>query len=92
MDHPYQLIAVTSLLCGLTAGHVMYRADFCVAAACRDIFLFRDYFMARMLLLVVVVSALLFEAARLAGLLGPCSAGRCCPGCPRGKQADALRL
>jgi hypothetical protein len=69
MDHPYLLIAVTSLVCGLAAGHVMYRSDFCVAAACRDIFLFRDYFMARMLLLVVVVSALLFEAARLAGLL-----------------------
>jgi len=60
---------VTSLLCGLTAGHVMYRADFCVAAAFRDIFLFRDYFMARMMLVVAVAAAVLYEAARLAGLL-----------------------
>lgn len=61
----------------------MHRADFCVTACFRDIFLFRDFFLMRQMLLLVVVSMVLFEAGRLSGaislypfpLLGPPSLG-----------------
>ena len=47
----------------------MHRSDFCMAGAFRDLFLFRTTFMLRMLVLAVVASMILFEAARLMGLL-----------------------
>lgn len=61
----------------------MHRSDFCVTACFRDIFLFRDFFMMRQLLLLIVSSMLLFEVGRLTGaisiypfpLLGPPSLG-----------------
>ncbi len=62
-------IMAAGLGIGLFAGVVMHRGDFCLAAAFRDIFLFRNSFMLRTLLLLVVASGLLFEAARRLGLL-----------------------
>lgn len=71
LEQPYLLIVVSSLAIGLAAGFVMHRADFCVTACFRDLFLFRDFFLVRQLLLLVVTSMALFEAGRLAGLIGP---------------------
>lgn len=70
LEQPYLLIVASSLAIGLAAGFVMYRSDFCVTACFRDAFLFRDFFLMRQLLLLVVVSMALFEAGRLAGLIG----------------------
>jgi uncharacterized membrane protein YedE/YeeE len=70
-DHPYVLIGLASFLLGSAAGFVMHRSDFCIAGMFRDLFLFRDRFMLRMLVLAVVASMILFEAARLMGLLSP---------------------
>lgn len=70
LEQPYLLIVASSLAIGLAAGFVMYRADFCVTACFRDVFLFRDFFLMRQLLLLVVVSMALFEAGRQAGVLG----------------------
>jgi uncharacterized membrane protein YedE/YeeE len=71
VDSAYPLIIAASLACGLTAGYVMHRADFCVTAMFRDAFLFRDFFLLRMLVPLVAASALLFELGRAAGLLTP---------------------
>ncbi|AJE02817.1 YeeE/YedE family protein [Geobacter pickeringii] len=62
------LIAM-GLLLGGVAGFAMHRADFCMAGAFRDIFLFRRTVMLRPLLLLVTASMVLFEVARLAGWL-----------------------
>ncbi len=83
LSQPYPLLAASSLLIGLAAGFVMHRADFCVTACFRDVFLFRDFFLMRQMVLLVAVSAVLFEAGRLSGvialypfpLLGPPSLG-----------------
>lgn len=69
MEQAYLLIIVSSLLIGLSAGFVMHRADFCVTASFRDIFLFRDFFLMRQMLLLVVISMVLFELGRLSGLI-----------------------
>ncbi len=69
MDNPYLFIVVVSLALGLVSGYLMHRSDFCVTGMFRDYFLFRHTFMLRMLLLLIVASALLFEAARWLGLL-----------------------
>jgi len=64
------LIALaTSLAVGLAAGFCMHRSDFCLAGAFRDLFLFRDARRLRALVLLVTVSAVLFEAARVTGVL-----------------------
>lgn len=65
----YGIIMPTSLILGVAAGFIMHRAGFCMAGAFRDLFLFRQTFMLRQLLLLVVVSMIIFEAARLAGFL-----------------------
>lgn len=70
MEHPYAVILLVSSICGLAAGFVMHRSNFCVTATFRDFFLFRDTFMLRILLLLVVVSMLVFEIGLLTGLLG----------------------
>lgn len=62
-------IVFASLAIGLAAGFVMHRADFCVTASFRDMFLFRDFFLMRQMVLLVVVSMVLFESGRLAGLI-----------------------
>ncbi len=65
----YVILAVGSLLFGLAAGAVMHRSDFCLAGMFRDLFLFRRVDKLRSLVLLVGVSMLLFEGARLLGLL-----------------------
>lgn len=65
------LIVITSSLAGLTTGYVMHRADFCVTAMFRDLFLVGDRFLLRVLVLLVVVSMVAFELGRLGGLLTP---------------------
>lgn len=71
MELDYLVIVSASLVSGLLAGWVMHRSDFCVTAMFRDLFLFRDPFLLRMLVLLVVASMVLFEAGRLGGLLTP---------------------
>lgn len=63
------LIAAASLALGLGAGAVMHRSDYCLAGMFRDLFLFRRTDKLRTLVLLVAVTMLLFEAARLLGLL-----------------------
>jgi uncharacterized membrane protein YedE/YeeE len=58
-----------STLAGLAAGFIMHRADFCLTSMFRDLFLFGTIFKLRILLLLIVTSMVLFEAARLSGLL-----------------------
>jgi uncharacterized membrane protein YedE/YeeE len=65
----YLLLAATSLALGLGAGAVMHRSDYCLAGMFRDLFLFGRVDKLRTLLLLVVATMLLFEAARLLGLL-----------------------
>ncbi|MEN8171123.1 MAG: YeeE/YedE family protein [Pseudomonadota bacterium] len=69
MENPYLIILVTSSLCGLLAGFIMHRSDFCVTGMFRDLFLFRDAFMLRVLGVLIVVSMLLFELALLGGAI-----------------------
>ncbi len=69
MTGTYVLLAVGSLALGLGAGAVMHRADYCLAGMFRDLFLFKRVDKLRTLLLLVVVTMLLFETARLCGLL-----------------------
>lgn len=69
MQEPYLTIAITSLVLGIIAGVVMYRADFCITGMFRDVFLFRDTSMLHMLILLIAFSMILFEVSRLAGLL-----------------------
>jgi uncharacterized membrane protein YedE/YeeE len=71
LEHPYLLIVPASFLLGAAAGYVMHRSDFCMVGMFRDLFLFRHTFMLRMLVLAVVASMILFELARLSGLLSP---------------------
>lgn len=71
IDHPYLVIVPASLVLGLAAGYVMHRSDFCMAGMFRDLFLVRRTRMLRMLVLAVVASMVLFESARLLGLLTP---------------------
>lgn len=66
--NPSPLI-IFNLALGIVAGYVMHRADFCIAGMFRDMFLFRRFTMLRSLLLLVMASMVLFEAARLAGLV-----------------------
>ena len=63
------IILTTGLLLGLAAGFIMHRADFCLAGMFRDYFLFKAVFKLRTLLLLIVASMLLFEAARQIGWL-----------------------
>ena len=58
-----------SLFVGLAAGFVMHRADYCLVCPFRDLFMFRNAYMLRVYLLLVVCSMVLFETARALGLL-----------------------
>jgi uncharacterized membrane protein YedE/YeeE len=64
-----RLIYLIGLALGITAGFVMHRSDYCVAGMFRDFFLFRKTFLLRSLALQLLLTVVLFEAARLAGLL-----------------------
>jgi uncharacterized membrane protein YedE/YeeE len=71
VESPFLLIAATSAAAGLIAGFVMHRSDFCVTAMFRDLFLVGDFFLLRMLVLLVVVSMVAFELGRAGGMLTP---------------------
>ena len=62
-------VVSVSLLLGGTAGFVMHRSDFCIAGVFRDLFLFRQTFMLRILLILIFSSMIFFELARHFGIL-----------------------
>lgn len=62
-----QLIGV-SFACGLLAGWVMHRSDFCLAGMFRDLFLFGETLRLRALLLAIVAAMVGIEVLRLLGL------------------------
>lgn len=63
------IMILIGFLLGAVSGYIMHRADFCISGMFRDLFLFRTLFKMRALILLVVSSMLMFEAARQAGLL-----------------------
>lgn len=63
------LLYLVGLALGVTAGFVMHRSDYCVSGMFHDLFLFRSTFLLRSLALQLLLTVVLFEAARLAGLL-----------------------
>jgi uncharacterized membrane protein YedE/YeeE len=67
--HPYVFLGSVSLALGFAAGFVMHRSDFCLAGMFRDLFLFRRIAMIRSFVLLVAATMVLFEAARISGLL-----------------------
>lgn len=69
--HPYFIVVLASFALGWGAGFVMHRSDFCMTGMFRDLFLFRSTFMLRILGLLIVVTMVLFEGARLLGWLVP---------------------
>lgn len=62
---PIVTTMIFALLLGLVAGAIMQRSAFCMTAAFRDLSLFRQTTMLAALLLLVTVSAVLFELVRL---------------------------
>ncbi|PKN12133.1 MAG: hypothetical protein CVU69_09335 [Deltaproteobacteria bacterium HGW-Deltaproteobacteria-4] len=62
---PVLVTMIFGLFLGMIAGAIMQRSDFCMTAAFRDFFLFRSTTMLSALLLLVTVSAVLFELVRL---------------------------
>lgn len=67
-EFPYLIVSV-NLLLGFLAGIVMYRSDYCIAGMFRDLFLFRQTFMLKTLLLLISSSMLFFEILRQTGML-----------------------
>ncbi len=65
----YPEIVLTHLLFGIGLGVVMHRSDFCMAGAFRDIFITRDFFRMRAVILLVSVTSVLLYLARTAGLV-----------------------
>ena len=61
---PILLTMILGLFLGLLAGAIMQRSEFCMAAAFRDFFLFRSTTLLAALLILVTVSAGLFELVR----------------------------
>ena len=62
---PILMTMISGLLLGLLAGAIMQRGSFCMVAAFRDFFLFRSTTMLAALLILVTVSAVLFELVRI---------------------------
>lgn len=58
---PILMTMILGLFLGLLAGVIMQRSDFCMTAAFRDLFLFRSTTLLAALLLLITVSAVLFE-------------------------------
>lgn len=69
MDFSVWVVMSGLLGIGLVAGFLMHRSDFCLAGAFRDVFLFRSYKRIRPLVLLVSLSALLFEVCRFIGVM-----------------------
>ncbi len=67
MLHSLCQITAASLAIGIAAGVVMHRSDYCLTATFRDGFLFRNWFMLRIFLLLLAAAMVLFEAGRLLG-------------------------
>jgi uncharacterized membrane protein YedE/YeeE len=65
----YPGIVLTHFLFGVGLGVVMHRSDFCMAGAFRDLFLTRDFFRMRALILLVAVTSLLLYLGRVSGLV-----------------------
>ncbi len=63
------IVMLVNLILGLLAGFIMHRSDFCIAGMFRNFFFFRNTYMLKVLLLLIVTSMLLFELARRTGLL-----------------------
>ncbi|MDX2480410.1 MAG: YeeE/YedE thiosulfate transporter family protein [Desulfuromusa sp.] len=63
------IIILLSAFLGLASGIIMHRSDFCIAGMFRDLFLFRNSPLLRSLILLIASSMLLFEMARLVGVL-----------------------
>ncbi len=63
------IIIFFAFLLGIVSGVIMHRSDFCIAGMFRDLFLFRSSPLLRSLILLIACSMLLFEMARVAGLL-----------------------
>jgi hypothetical protein len=65
---PVLTTMLLGLFLGLLAGAIMQRSDFCMTATFRDFFLFRSTTLLASLLILVTLSAILFELVRtLAG-------------------------
>lgn len=69
MDFSVWIVMSGLLVIGVAAGFLMHRSDFCMAGAFRDVFLFKSYKLIRPLVLLIILSALLFELFRLTGIL-----------------------
>lgn len=69
MDFSVWVVMSGLLGVGLAAGFLMHRSDFCLAGAFRDVFLSKSYKSIRPLVLLVTLSAFLFEVCRLLGVL-----------------------
>ncbi len=67
--HPYFIIIPTGLVLGIATGFLMHRSDFCVAGMFRDVFIFRSFHKLVPLLVLLTLSMVLFESARVVGLL-----------------------
>jgi hypothetical protein len=67
--YPYIVIASICLILGLGAGFVMHRSNYCIAGAFRDMFMFKQTFMIKTFVLLVIATMVLFELARQAGML-----------------------
>jgi hypothetical protein len=65
----YPTVVLTHLFLGVGLGIVMHRSDFCIAGAFRDIFLTRDFFRLRALLLLVSAISVLVYLGRTTGLI-----------------------
>ncbi|TAN43727.1 MAG: YeeE/YedE family protein [Nitrospirae bacterium] len=69
VSNPTLLIMIAGLVLGFAGGIIMHRSDYCVAGMFRDIFMFKNTFMLRTLLILVSVSMALFEIGRRSGAL-----------------------
>ncbi len=69
MNFSVWIVVSGLLVIGIAAGFLMHRSDFCMAGAFRDVFLFKSYKLIRPLVLLITLSALLFELFHLTGVL-----------------------
>ena len=69
MNDGYLIVTIFGLVAGVIAGHVMFRADYCMVSMLRDPFMFRDATMLRFLLLQITLTMALLEIVRSLGSL-----------------------
>lgn len=63
------MIIAIALILGFACGVIMHRSDFCLAGVFRDLFLFRSSPLLSSLMLLIALSMMLFEIARITGFL-----------------------